>query len=84
MYIAGEKGKYSLFMYAKISDKVKLSINDKVVSLTKTPSEYDYTSYYLGDFDLGTKGTIVISLLEGAVTYKFINVSKYVPLEVQK
>jgi len=83
MYIAGEKGKYSLFMYAKISDKVKLSINDKVVSLTKTPSEYDYTSYYLGDFDLGTKGTIVISLLEGAVTYKFINVSKYVPLEVQ-
>lgn len=82
-YIAKENGKYGLFMYAKIDDEVKLLVNGKAVKLYKTISEYDYLSYYLGDYELEEKGVLNIKVISGNIYYKFINVSKYVPLQIQ-
>lgn len=73
-YIAAKNARYALFIYANLKEEVTLAINDQVVTLKPTASEYNYISYFAGLFDLKKEGVLTLYIIKGTIDYKFITV----------
>ncbi|HOJ44771.1 MAG TPA: family 43 glycosylhydrolase [Bacilli bacterium] len=75
-YVTSNGGTYALFAYAHVSEASTITVNDQVIDVYPTPSEYKYLSYFIGYVDLEKLGTVKLSLIKGSIDYKFLTLDK--------